>query len=436
MTFEALKLNPQLLANVQAMGYTAPTPIQKETIPAILEGRDVMGLAQTGTGKTAAFVLPLLHQLLSAGTRGRAVRAVIVSPTRELSEQTHAAIGELARLTGLTSVSIYGGVNIATQIKTLRRGVDIVVACPGRLLDHVQRRTIDLSQVEFLILDEADQMFDMGFLPDIRKIVRYVPKVRQRMLFSATMPPDIRDLTRELLKNPVRIQVDQIAPAATVTHTFYRVGQHTKNTMLNHLLHQAGTESVLVFTRTKHRSKQLARQLEVMGHAATALHGNLSQGRRQAAMDGFRCGDFKVLVATDVAARGIDVLKISHVINYDMPGTIDAYTHRTGRTGRALQTGEAYTFVGGEDAVTERAIRQLLGVRLKYAELEGVPAEVRVENRRPPAAATHQGAKRRTPSVAARVDSNNGRRKVRSPYSSPAAAFKGRGAPVSGGARR
>ncbi|MBR9980926.1 MAG: DEAD/DEAH box helicase [Desulfatitalea sp.] len=399
MSFDALKIHPQLLAAVRRMGFTAPTPIQEQTIPALLEGRDVMGLAQTGTGKTAAFVLPLLHHLMGKGSR--AVRALILSPTRELSEQTHVAIGELAGQSGLTSTTIYGGVNINTQIKTLRRGVDIVVACPGRLLDHVQRRTVDLSTVEYLVLDEADQMFDMGFLPDIRRIIGHLPHLRQRMLFSATMPPDIQSLTRQVLKNPVKVQVNHLAPTETVSHTFYRVGRHTKNAMLNHLLLQTGIESVLVFTRTKHRSKNLARSLASWGFSATALHGNLSQPQRQQAMEGFRCGQFKVMVATDVAARGIDVQKIAHVINYDMPGTADAYTHRTGRTGRATKTGDAYTFVGGEDAVTERAVRQLLGARLSYAEMEGVAAtdsrsELPQRAAVPPARPRGQQPRRRT----------------------------------------
>ncbi|MCJ8499700.1 DEAD/DEAH box helicase [Desulfatitalea alkaliphila] len=372
MSFAQLQLNPQLLTAVSRMGFTEPTPIQRETIPHLLAGRDVMGLAQTGTGKTAAFVLPLLHHL--AADTGRGIRALILSPTRELSEQTHEAIGDLAGRTGLSSTTIYGGVNINTQIKTLRRGVDIVVACPGRLLDHVRQRTIDLSTVRYLVLDEADQMFDMGFLPDIRKILSQLTQLRQRMLFSATMPPDILSLTRQLLKNPEKIQVDRIAPAATVSHTFFRVGPHSKNAMLNHLLSRTEGESVLVFTRTKHRSKNLARSLAAWGFSATALHGNLSQNRRQQAMDGFRSGAFRVLVATDVAARGIDVQKIAHVINYDMPGTTDAYTHRTGRTGRALRSGDAYTFVDSDDAGTMQAIRRLLGSRCVNGEMQNVAA--------------------------------------------------------------
>lgn len=399
MTFDNFKLNPKLIAATRRMGYIDPTPIQERIIPVILEGRDVMGLAQTGTGKTAAFVLPLLHHLME--TPGSAPRALILSPTRELSEQTHEAIGQLASRTAVTSATIYGGVNITTQIKALRRRVDIVVACPGRLLDHIQRRTIDLSTVQYLILDEADQMFDMGFLPDIRKIIGHLPNVRQRMLFSATMPSAIQVLTQKLLINPERIQVDRIAPAATVSHTFFRVGQHTKNDMLNHLLGRTGTESVLVFTRTKHRSKTLARQLAAWGFAATALHGNLSQPQRQRAMAGFRRGEYRVLVATDVAARGIDVLQIAHVVNYDMPGTIDAYTHRTGRTGRAAQTGEAYTFVAVEDADTERAIRQLLGARFNVAKMEGMSAAPRVATR-PPSPVTRNNYPRRQPAVIVR----------------------------------
>jgi ATP-dependent RNA helicase RhlE len=364
MNFERFNLHPTIAAGVQALGYVTPTPIQREAIPPILEGRDVMGLAQTGTGKTAAFVLPILERLLQ-GPRGR-IRALILAPTRELTEQTNKAIGSLGRRTKLSCTSIYGGVNIQGQISRLRNRVEIVAACPGRLLDHISRRTIDLGHLEVLVLDEADRMFDMGFLPDIKKIVRQLPVKRQTLLFSATMPGDIKALAAELLRDPVHVQIGHTAPAATVAHTFYQVASERKNTLLKNILETTETAAVLVFTRTKHRAKSLARQLEQSGHEATSLHGNLSQNKRQEALDGFRDGRHKILVATDIAARGIDVSRISHVINYDMPDTTDAYTHRIGRTGRAENTGHAFSFVTGQDAGIAASLGRALGSLLQY----------------------------------------------------------------------
>ncbi len=381
MTFDVYHFSSKITAGIDASGYSSPTPIQKEAMPHILSGKDVMGLAQTGTGKTAAFVLPMLQHLLN-GPR-RKVRALIIAPTRELAEQTHNAIVGLARKTGLTSMSIYGGVGIQPQIRQLRKGVDIVTACPGRLLDHVNRGTISLSNIEILVMDEADQMFDMGFFPDIRKIIKRLPADRQNLMFSATMPDDIKDLASEVLNDPVRIQIGHRVPVATVSHTFYTVTTSSKNTLLLRLLKKKETESVLVFTRTKRRSQSLAEHLEKAGHEATALHGNLSQSRRQKALEGFRTGRFKILVATDVAARGLDVRGISRVINYDMPATADAYTHRIGRTGRATETGDALTFVCGEDKGPLRAIQHLLGGKLKYAAMEGFATPEKVIERRP-----------------------------------------------------
>lgn len=381
MTFDVYHFNSKIMAGIDASGYSSPTPIQKEAMPHILAGKDVMGLAQTGTGKTAAFVLPMLQRLLSSPRRK--VRALIIAPTRELAEQTHNAIVDLARKTGLTSMSIYGGVGIQPQMKRLKKGVDIVTACPGRLLDHINRGTISLSNIEMLVMDEADQMFDMGFFPDIRKIIKRLPADRQNLMFSATMPEDIKHLASEVLKNPVRIQIGHKVPVATVSHTFYTVTTGSKNTLLLRLLNKNGTESVLVFTRTKRRSQSLAEHLERAGHEATALHGNLSQSRRQKALEGFRNGRFKILVATDVAARGIDVRGISRVINYDMPATADAYTHRIGRTGRAEETGDALTFVCGEDKGPLRAIQHMLGGKLKYAAMEGFAAPAGKLEQRP-----------------------------------------------------
>lgn len=369
MTFSELNLSPRLASGVAALGYEEPTPIQQQAIPPIMAGRDVMGLAQTGTGKTAAFGLPIL-QRLERGARGR-VRALVVAPTRELAEQIHQAFTDLGRQTRLRSVAIYGGVSLGPQLQALRTGPEIVVACPGRLLDHIGQGTVNLSNVEVLVLDEADRMFDMGFLPDVRRIIRAVPERRQTLLFSATMPDDIRALANETLRDPLTVQIGHAAPVETVSHALYPVAQHLKTALLTELLRSTGTRSVLVFTRTKHRAKRVAQQLQRAGFEATELQGNLSQNRRQAALDGFRDGTFRVLVATDIAARGIDVLSISHVINYDMPDTTDAYTHRIGRTGRAERTGQAYTLVTPEDTNEVRAVEKVLGYKLERRTVAG-----------------------------------------------------------------
>jgi ATP-dependent RNA helicase RhlE len=328
-----------------------------------------MGLAQTGTGKTAAFVLPILHRLMQ-GPRGR-VRALVIAPTRELAEQIHETIKSLGQQTRLRSTTVYGGVGFNPQAEKLRRGSEIVVACPGRLLDHISQRTINLSHLEVLVLDEADRMFDMGFLPDIRKIVRHIPAKRQTLLFSATMPDDIRRLAHDVLQKPVTVQVNHAAPANTVSHALYPVDQHLKTALLFELLKHTDTESVLIFTRTKHRAKRIGEQLQKSGYQATSLQGNLSQNRRQEALDGFRRGIYQILVATDIAARGIDVSCISHVINYDMPDTADAYTHRIGRTGRAAKTGDAFTFITREDEEMVRSIERVLGKKVERCMLEG-----------------------------------------------------------------
>jgi len=399
MSFEKFELNEKILAGVQAQGYKVPTPIQLQSIPPIMEGRDVMGLAQTGTGKTAAFVLPILQRLIQ-GPRGY-VRALIIAPTRELSEQTHAAIGQLGRKTKLRSASIYGGVNINGQINKLRNHVEIISACPGRLLDHIHRGTVDLSRVEVLVLDEADHMFDMGFLPDVRKIVQHLPAKRQTLLFSATMPEDIRSLANDLLINPVNIKIGHTAPVETVTHKFYPVQMSSKTDLLKDILTKTEMESVLVFTRTKSRAKSVALQLDRSGYKVTSLHGNLTQQKRQHALDGFRDGRYEIMVATDIAARGIDVTSISHVINYDMPSTTDAYTHRIGRTGRAAKTGDAFTFVTGEDRGLAQSLERVLGEKLQYQRVDGLTVSLPVDDRTP-ARLNGRGGDRRP---------NNGRKK-------------------------
>jgi ATP-dependent RNA helicase RhlE len=368
MNFDTFNFHPSIRAGVLALGYTIPTPIQAQAIPPILQGRDIIGLAQTGTGKTAAFVLPILESLRS-GPRG-CVRALIVSPTRELAEQICEVINDLGSRTGLHSSTIYGGVNMDQQIRNLRRGVEIVVACPGRLLDHLWKGTVSLSKLEILVIDEADRMFDMGFLPDIRNILQCILHKRQTLLFSATMPDNIRRLAREILHNPVTVQIGQTLPAKTVSHTLYPVQQHLKTALLKEILNGTQTESVLVFTRTKHRAERVAQQLVRVGYRVTSLQGNLSQNQRQAALTGFRNGSIKILVATDIAARGIDVLRISHVINYDMPESTDDYIHRIGRTGRVDKNGDALTFVTNADADKIRALERLLNVPLERCTLQ------------------------------------------------------------------
>lgn len=396
MDFKNFNFHPQVAAGVLAAGYTIPTPIQEQGIPPVMQGLDVMGLAQTGTGKTAAFALPILNRLMQ-GERGK-VRALIVAPTRELAEQINEAFTVLAKQTRLRSMTIYGGVNVNPQISKLKQGVEIIVACPGRLLDHIGQGTVDLSHLEVLVLDEADQMFDMGFLPDIRKILKNIPDKRQTLLFSATMPDDIRRLASEILTKPVTIQVGSIAPPVTVAHAIYPVAQHLKTALLLELLQHTDTESVLVFTRTKHRAKRLGEQLEKAGYKAASLQGNLSQNRRQAALDGFRDGSYQILVATDIAARGIDVSQISHVVNYDIPDTAEAYIHRIGRTGRAARSGDAFTLVTTDDTVMVRVIEKKLNSQIERRTIDGfdysVPAPHKdSEFARPPQPPRNHGKK-------------------------------------------
>ena len=367
MSFEQFSFDRRIAAGVKSVGYTTPTPIQLKAIPFILQGRDILGLAQTGTGKTAAFVLPIL-QRLSQGPRGR-VRALIVAPTRELAEQIHQDIVKLGRDTNVRSVTVYGGVSKGPQLAALRRGVEIVVACPGRLLDHVDAGDINLAHVEVLVLDEADRMCDMGFLPDIRRIIRQVPEKRQTLFFSATMPEDIRVLADRILGDPETVQIGTIAPAQTVSHALYPVPEDRRKELLVAMLRRTATGRVLIFTRTKHRAQSLALYMKKQGYRAAALQGNMSQNQRQQAIDGFRSGKIDILVATDIAARGIDVSRISHVINFDMPNSVDAYTHRIGRTGRAERSGEAFTLAVRGDGLLVRQIEKTLGTALERRRL-------------------------------------------------------------------
>ncbi len=367
MNFEDFHLDRRIAAGIESAGFDVPTPIQKQAIPEIMEGNDVLGLAQTGTGKTAAFLLPILNRL----TQGplRSVRVLILAPTRELAEQIYQASLVLSKRTKISSMTIYGGVNKKRQVDTLRRGVEIVVACPGRLLDILGDGSIDLSKIEVLVLDEADRMCDMGFLPDIRRILKVLPKKRQTLFFSATMPDDVRNLAKKILIKPKTIQIGIIAPAETVSHAFYPIPQLLKKRFLFAILKQVATGKVLIFTRTKYRARNLARDITKMGFRSIALQGNMSQNQRQRAIDGFRSGKFDILVATDIAARGIDVADIGHVINVDIPDTVDAYTHRIGRTGRAEQLGKAITFVNEEDHGMVREIEKILKMRVPQRKL-------------------------------------------------------------------
>jgi ATP-dependent RNA helicase RhlE len=370
VSFQEFSLHPQVLAGVESVGYTTPTPIQEQAIPVALQGRDLLGLAQTGTGKTAAFALPILHHLATTPPK-RGIRCLVLAPTRELAEQILQAFRELGQHLGIRSIAIYGGVSKGPQLAGIRRGAQIVVACPGRLLDHMSQKDINLSQVEILVLDEADTMCDMGFLPDVRRILDQVPVERQTLFFSATMPAEIRSLAVKILKDPEMVQIGAIAPAKTVSHALYPVPDKLKRDLLLALLQQTPTGRALVFTRTKHRARTLALELAKKSFRVAALQGNMSQNARQQAMDGFRAGKFDIMVATDIAAHGIDVPEVSHVINFDFPNTADTYLHRIGRTGRAEHTGEAFTFAGADDANMVREVERELGMNIERRRLPG-----------------------------------------------------------------
>ena len=388
-----------MLAGVKAMGFGEATPIQAEAIGPAMEGRDLLGLAATGTGKTAAFVLPMLHRFLTE--KGSGTRGLIIAPTRELAEQIYQAIEDLGRKTKVSSVTVYGGTKYKPQIRALEQGVDIIVATPGRLLDHLDRGNINPSTIEVLVLDEADRMFDMGFLPDIRKILRQLPRKRQTMLFSATMPSMIRRLAEEILYQPVNIEIAHSKPVDTVAHALFPVNPMYKTELVLELLKRSTTESVLIFTRTKSGAELLGRELKKAGLDVNILQGDMPQVKRKQALDGFRSGKAQILVATDIAARGLDISKVSHVINYDMPPTVDDYTHRIGRTGRAAKTGEAFTLVTHEDLLMVRGIEKVLGEEVEIRMLDDFPyppppwASLGRGVTRPPGRARRPGRRRR-----------------------------------------
>ena len=363
MSFDTFGLHPTLLRAIHTLGYTDPTPIQQAAIPAILTGRDLIGCAQTGTGKTAAYLLPVLHRLLHNATRGP--RALIVLPTRELAVQVDVHRRELTSHTVLRGAAIYGGVPFAPQAHALRANVDVVAATPGRLLDHLARQSAWCARVQVVVLDEADRMLDMGFLPDLRRILSYLPKQRQTLLFSATLPPAIATLAREMLCVPMTVEVgSQSTPPARLAHMVYPVSPPHKTALLLALLARPSMAGVLVFTRTKHRADRLTHTLNGAGFRVTCLHGDRTQQQRLQALEGFRRGTHQILVATDIAARGLDVERISHVVNYDVPGCPEDYVHRVGRTARAGAEGEALTLMTPAETVQMRGIERWLGQTL------------------------------------------------------------------------
>jgi ATP-dependent RNA helicase RhlE len=368
MPFSKLGLSPKVVDGVRAAGYIDPTPIQLRAIPLILQGRDVIGSAQTGTGKTAAFALPIISRL---GQRG-ALRALVLEPTRELAAQVETATRDYARFTNLRTVVLFGGTGYGRQDQFLRQGADIVVATPGRLLDQIKRGTLRLSQIEILVLDEADRMLDMGFLPDVRRIIDRCARTRQTMLFSATIPPEIEQLCKWALRNPETIEIGlRRSPAETVTHALYPVDADQKQALLEELLRRTDYDQVLIFCRTKHGADRVAHKLQQQDHAVAVLHSNRTQRERERALNGFRDGRYEVMVATDIAARGIDVEQISHVINFDVPHHPEDYVHRIGRTGRAQSVGDAFTIMTGQDVQEVAAIERFIGQKIPRVKLEG-----------------------------------------------------------------
>jgi len=385
MPFETFGLSDPLVKGILAAGYTAPTEVQSQAIPAAIAGKDIIGCAQTGTGKTAAFVLPILNRLShEPPPKRRFIRALILTPTRELAVQIEKSILRYGRFLSLKTLAVYGGVNIKPQLGTLRRGIDIVVATPGRLLDHMRQNTIDLRRVEILILDEADRMLDMGFIKDVRKIVVALPKNRQTMLFSATVTPEISSLAAGVQKSPIMIQIGRPRnPIETITQQIYLVERENKIAFLLHLLQDKQLSSVLIFSRTKHGADKIQRHLQRAKIVSVAIHSGRNQGQRQRAMDGFKSGKFRVMVATDIAARGIDITDISHVINFDVPAYPEDYIHRIGRTGRAEATGDAITFVSREEHKYLIRIERFIGRDFTPVECPGF-TYTKIKTPRPP----------------------------------------------------
>ncbi|HSG48668.1 MAG TPA: DEAD/DEAH box helicase [Longimicrobiales bacterium] len=400
-------LHASLVRGVAELGFSTPTPVQTQAIPYALQGRDLLACAATGSGKTAAFLLPIMHQLLES-PRGT-TRGLVLAPTRELALQIVDEFRGLARFTGLKAAAVHGGVGMGPQQEAFRRGVDVIVATPGRLMDHFQRGDAPLAGLEYLVLDEADRMLDMGFLPDIRRILRHIPVPRQTLFFSATMPPEIERLTREILRDPVTVTLQtRAAPAEGVSQRLYPVPGGLRGALLLELLKRGEINEALVFTRTKHRANRLATLLNKNGITTERIHGNRSQAQRIKALEGFKAGRFQVLVATDIAARGIDVPELGHVVNFDVPNAPEDYIHRVGRTARASLTGDAFTLVAPEDEEAIRLIERAVGTSIprvklpdfeysaRAAEALEVPREERIAAIRADRRAARERAEART----------------------------------------
>ncbi len=447
MPFSGLKLHPDLLKGIKELGFTRPTPIQQAAIPPALAGRDILACAMTGSGKTAAFLLPILHRLID---RPRKVtRALVLTPTRELAAQILEDLNDLAVHTPVTGAAIFGGVGMGPQEHAFRSGVDVLIATPGRLLDHFKAPYAKLTGVEYLVLDEADRMLDMGFLPDIRRVLRHLPHKRQTLFFSATMPAPIVTLTREMLRNPEAIQLDRRpAPAVGITQAVYPVPQELKSALLVKLLERGEIREALVFTRTKHRANRLYEYLSRQGIKAERIHGNRSQPQRTEALAGFKSGKYRVLVATDIAARGIDVEALGHVVNFDVPAAADDYIHRVGRTARAEATGDAFTLVAPEEEGELRSIERAVGKRLPRitvpdfdyrAKPEGrleVPLAERIAGIRAKKAEDRARAQAKAARGAAQGNRPPGNRAPDRPGSGRPAPHRNRGRPGNGGSPR
>jgi len=369
-SFGGFGLDERLERAIREAGYETPTPVQIATIPIGLRGEDIIGTSHTGSGKTAAFALPILQYLLATPSKEHRTRVIVLTPTRELAEQVSESFKQLAKHTRIRTATVYGGVGMAPQERALRTGAEVIVACPGRLLDHIERGNTNFSHVNRLVLDEADRMLDMGFLPQIKRILSCVPRERQTMLFSATFAQELMQLAKGNMNNPQRVDVDITASPKTIAHALYPCPQHLKTSLVLKLLSMTDTNSVLIFTRTKHRANKVAKQISEAGYRATALHSNKSQTQRQSALDDFRAGRRQILVATDIAARGLDVETISHVINYDIPDCADAYIHRIGRTGRMEREGDAMTLITQQDIPIVWDIEKALGAPIERRRLE------------------------------------------------------------------
>lgn len=375
MNFKEFNFKKEIMAQISAVGYKEATPIQTQAIPVILDGIDVLGLAKTGTGKTAAFVLPILEKIATTKGKGKGVRALIIAPTRELAEQINNTILQLGKQIGIRSLAVYGGTSVKKQVDILKTGVDIVVGCPGRILDHINQGNLGLTRLEFLVLDEADHMLDMGFLKDIEKIVKNTPKKKQTLFFSATMPKEIKTLAFKVLEKTHKvIEVEYKDPVKLIEHELYYIDHDDKKSKLVELLDNEDIESIIVFTNGKHKAKHLSKTLEAKGLKAVNFQGNLSQNQRDIALSGFRNGDYNILVATDIAARGLDIPQVTHVINFDLPKTAEAFTHRSGRTGRANKNGVVISFASIDD---KKILTEILKLnKIKFRKIYGKESEL------------------------------------------------------------